>query len=447
MGFVGVKDIAEKIRSKPKREVIITNPKIFSLDYVPERIYLRRELDEVIKSVRNYLSLGVPEHIIVYGSKGSGKTVSLKFLLRAIREGYKNVLTVYINCRNTNTEYKVYKAILGRAVSALNARDKVIRKLKSKKAIIVLDDIEALIKPADLLFILSRETNAQMIISATNIYWYKNLQDEAVKSSLLPQQIVFKQYNPEEISKILLMRAQEGLARYDEGIINLIAALVARDYQSDVRIAIRALYHIAKNNDWNGDAVREYVELASREVDLYTINTLSDTNLIVLYSALREKTTSRAYKIAKAIIRRIYPHSTLSKRTYFKAINYLQALGLLLKIQVKAKGRYTYEIELLVDRDIVERAFKERFREFLGSSGDEDTKERSSIYDWRIHGNTLEIEIACPRTEIESIISRNITREDIRFIALTREGDILAKIPKNRYNKEWLEEQLEKFKK
>ena len=367
-GMASIEDLAKELKSIP--ESAVKDPRVFSFEYVPERIYMRKELRPVLDVVKSYIAYGVPEHIIIYGFKGSGKTVSLKAVLEAVKLANPDILCIYVNARSASTEYKLYKAIVGGGVSIPMAKERMLEILRNRKAIIVIDDIDTL-TTAQPLFVLSRETNALLLMmSTTNIYWFENLVDPSTKSSLSPKEIYFSPYKSEEIREILRMRAEEGLKYWEDYILDYIANIVAGQFQGDVRIAIRALFHIARMNKWNIETAKEAITIAISEIERHTINSLADLDIFILYILSKTRKTSEAYKLLKETATKMFGAESgfakISKKTFFRSISYLQSLGLMLLIKARAnRGRYTYEVELIADRQTIEKTFEERFQQYL----------------------------------------------------------------------------------
>ena len=119
--------------------------------------------------------------------------------------------------------------------------------LLSGKSIVILDEVDFL-QDYDILYHITRHTKANLILLTQKVYWYKDMNDESVKSSLQPDHIVFHEYNTDEIREILKMRAEEGLNKFDKVALGLLSALLVRDYRSDARIGIKALEILGRSN-------------------------------------------------------------------------------------------------------------------------------------------------------------------------------------------------------
>ena len=55
---------------------------------------------------------GIPTHYAIIGSRGSGKTLTLKYLQRVIPE-QTELEVLYANCRDHNTSFKILAHLLG----------------------------------------------------------------------------------------------------------------------------------------------------------------------------------------------------------------------------------------------------------------------------------------------------------------------------------------------
>lgn len=95
---------------------------------------------------------------------------------------------------------------------------------------------------------ITRRTKANLILLTQKVYWYENMNDERVKSSLHPDHIVFHEYSTEETWEILGMRAKEGLNEYDKEALGRLAALLVRDYTGDERIGMKSLEILGRND-------------------------------------------------------------------------------------------------------------------------------------------------------------------------------------------------------
>ena len=159
-----------------EKETMFNNKKVLSSAFTPEKI-LHRE-DE-IKQMTHILAPSLkgfkPNNIFIYGTCGTGKTISTRFVLNELlnisSKNNRKISIIYVNCkmkRIADTEYRLFTQLLrelGECVPDTGLpTDVIIRRFfdavdsKKQNIIIVLDEIDALIKKVgdDFLYNLTR---------------------------------------------------------------------------------------------------------------------------------------------------------------------------------------------------------------------------------------------------------------------------------------------------
>ena len=344
--------VEEKVKGRAKETSNIKSAIIFDMDLKPPRILIRSELNKVTIDLADYVNLNLPRHIIIYGSKGSGKTLSALTIASAFRES-KSIPFFYVNTRENPISIKIY-----RKLTRIDSRGHDIDEVKSRfdsmlsgKSIVILDEVDFL-QDYDILYHLTRHTKANLILLTQKVYWYKDMNDESVKSSLQPDHIVFHEYSSDEIREILKMRADEGPNKYDKESLGLLSAMLVRDYRSDARIGIKALEIIGRLNEWGDDFVRTALKQAYVEVEGETLKNLGDRDLLILAALIKNQDTNRAYSEVSASGNMLL--RGVSKSTFFQSVNYLQNLGLITLIKKKIGRYYTMKSQILLyDMSIV----------------------------------------------------------------------------------------------
>ena len=210
-----------------------------------------------------------------------------------------------------------------------------------------------------ILYHITRHTKANLILLTQKVYWYKNMNDESVKSALQPDHIVFHEYSTGEIREILMMRAKEGLNEYGKESLGLLSALLVRDYRSDARIGIKPLEILGRSNRWDEDSIKTALKQAYVEVEGETLKNLGDRDLLILAALVKNQDTNRAYSEVSASSHLLL--RGVSKSTFFRSVNYLQNLGLITLIKKKIGRYYTMESQILLsDAPIVSVELKKR---------------------------------------------------------------------------------------
>ena len=98
------KDLARKAKN-------ISDSQIFDFNYIPQRPLLREEVKPVIDAILRYKQTGIANNVLILGSRGSGKSVSAKFLMKMLTE-QADLKFAYVNCREHNTSFKILAKLL-----------------------------------------------------------------------------------------------------------------------------------------------------------------------------------------------------------------------------------------------------------------------------------------------------------------------------------------------
>ena len=384
-------------------ENILTSPKIFKNREVLRHTYTPNDLphrDEQIRMLATILAPALrgetPSNVLIYGKTGTGKTATVKFVGKQLEEMSKRLNVEckvhYINCELVDTQYRVLASIanaLGRKVPMTGwPTDQVYEEVKkaldskNQTVIIVLDEIDKLVKKGDdILYNLSR-INAELergkvsIIGISNDLKFKNYLDPRVISSLSEEEIIFPPYNAEQLKDILEQRAK--LAFYegvlDDDVIPYCAALAAQEH-GDARKAldlIRVSGEIAEQE--NADKVtKDHVKKALKKIErdhiAEVVRTLPIQSKILLFGMIileksghKKFTTGEVYMVYKNLCKRV-GIDVLTQRRISDLISELDMLGIINSIIV-SRGRYgrTREIKLDVPVEHVKKVILEDYR-------------------------------------------------------------------------------------
>ncbi|MFQ5473477.1 MAG: Cdc6/Cdc18 family protein, partial [Dehalococcoidia bacterium] len=336
---------------------------VFDFDYVPEEPLLREEAKQLIDEILQFKISNIPTHHFIIGSRGSGKTLTLRFLARLMSQETE-VIFHYANCRQHNTSYKILAHLLnvpprgvglGELFTAFEAR-------AAPHTIVLLDELE-LMSPKDrdreILYLLSRSKKRFMVIALSNSARVLREVDLATRSSLQPIPVHFRNYDANQIGQILQERARQGLHRHDEAMLAQIAGLTVQRTNSDARVAIKTLYYCVTQLD---QSLEVCFERARRDVVIDMIADLSDTALMTL----RAVATSGS-EFAKDVYARYrrYCHTRGEKPisyVYFCSnLSYLQSASLVALVSTKVGRAYPNRVLLTIDRTTVDQISRMRF--------------------------------------------------------------------------------------
>lgn len=353
----------ERRRNISKESSSISDYSVFDFNYVPQKPLVRDETKQIIDAFLKYEKTNIPVNQVIFGSRGSGKTLMIKYLEQIFtEESSLNIL--YANVRYYSTSFKILAHLLnvssrGLSLSELYNR---FRDQYNSRTIIILDEVHLWApkeRQRELLYFLSRDNRNYMIVMLSNDPRFLNDIDQSVKSTLQPELIHFRNYNAEEIRAILNTRANTGLKFTEEGINSQIAAYTVREANSDVRVALKSLFYWATKSK---ESIEECFRNARRDIYADLIADLSDTNLLILKAACKitEKFAKKVH-MSYVELARSNREQACSYVHFYNQLSYLQSLGLIMMLSTKVNKTYTNRITILCNEKIVHHVYSIRY--------------------------------------------------------------------------------------
>ncbi len=77
----------------------IKNPGVFDFNYLPKQVFIREEAKTILDNIVKFDRLRVPFNLFIYGARGSGKTVLLKYLTNYLKEKIKTPMMYIYSTR------------------------------------------------------------------------------------------------------------------------------------------------------------------------------------------------------------------------------------------------------------------------------------------------------------------------------------------------------------
>ena len=346
-----------------KRSEHVKDFSVFDFNYIPEEPLLRDEVTLLLNALIRLKRSGIPTHQLIVGSRGSGKTLALKYL-QGVIPASTGVAMVYVNCRHHNTSFKILANLVGGRTAGASLAELYDRLLLThpRKTIIVLDEID-LMSPKDkrreILYLLSRSERPYMVVALSNNPHVLNQLDAPTRSSLQPELVHFPDYNAEQIKSILDERARRGLTRWQEADLAEIAALTTNKTNADARVAIKTLCYTACKAYPD---VRTCFETARRDIVVDVVNDLSDANLMMLSAvATNESDLAKAIYARYCRLSQAQTEKPFSYVHFYANLSYMQSVGLIALVSTKVDRAYTNRILLNIDRAIVASIHRLRF--------------------------------------------------------------------------------------
>jgi len=232
---------------------IVTNPDIFYDDYLPVRIVSREpQIQEIRFSLQPLLERKKPSPIWIHGEPGSGKTSTVKFILKELEE--VGVKGIYINCWEFNSFYSVIDKITEGLLAPKSSRSGYYKfhlfenYTRKRPIVLILDEADKNRDIAKLIYHLS-DLRIGMVYISCSLYTLYSLETRS-KSRFNGIFIEFKPYNIQDLIEILKERAKFGL---HPGTWTLkLLEEIARLSKGDARIAIQTLKNAGDRADHEG---------------------------------------------------------------------------------------------------------------------------------------------------------------------------------------------------
>jgi cell division control protein 6 len=333
MNVGGLMTTFDEILSKPS---VFADRNVLSPHYLPQMLPFReKEIERVMQWLAPALRSQRPANIFIYGKTGTGKTSSVKHVVKKLEEvfakrdasqkqggtgiGASGVVAgkngsgtgvakvCYVNCKIYNSRYRVLQRItkeflpemdkMGFGLSTLY--EKVTEWIAKGKVglIVILDEVDMVRDLDDLMYTMTRANDelsdgSISVIGISNKLNFKDALGPRSKSSLLENEIIFPPYLAPQLSAILHQRIAAGFAKdtVSEGAVNLAAAIAAQE-TGDARYALRLLVKAGEIADEKCvlHVSDKEVEDARRSVDtdlaVETISTLPEHQQIVMFAA------------------------------------------------------------------------------------------------------------------------------------------------------------------
>lgn len=374
-------EVSNNIFSSIGGNEIFRDEKFLYPEFVPERLPFRdAQIDEIAHALKPVLRGGRPQNLFVFGPSGTGKTVTVKYVLRELEKFSDRAKGLYLNCFEFNTR----QAILSKACNFLGvpvprrgiATDEVYSELLSalKRSdftpIIVLDELDQLLQGGiasnilyDLLRVVEFQKSRLGIVIISNEGSLVSGLDSRVRSSLLHLPVEFVPYKPAQLKEILRERAKYAFhdSVLERDVINVAAAHAAKN-NGDARLAIESLLR----------AGRIAVRTKSSKVKVLHLKNAFDS----IHSRSLDKAKDFLDKNEKTILRMLCKKdnvfsgalfkefsgktgNALTQRSFRKKLNRLESLKLV-SMELKEKGMRgrTRIIKLAQPRKEIENVLK-----------------------------------------------------------------------------------------
>ncbi len=257
-------------------ESLFTSPGILDIDYLPRLMPFREEQQKYLASVIDRLpSLG--NNILVHGPPGIGKTASIRWVFRELREsGSSDVIPVLLNCWKDTDLQKMVLSLCNQfgINTAYRNPDELfsllIHKLKSSKAVVLaFDEIDRTKDQTFLYQFVEELPHKSILMISTKKDWLAQL-DTRVRSRIMPELLEFKPYERGQTKDILEERKKHAFVDgvWDDDAFEIVAAKCFGNGDIRTGLALMKASGLAAEQDASRKIKAEHAKEAIKKLGL-----------------------------------------------------------------------------------------------------------------------------------------------------------------------------------
>jgi cell division control protein 6 len=194
-------------------ESLFKNEDALDYEFVPKELPFRENQQHALAACIKPLLQGKNgRNVFVYGAPGIGKTAATRWVLKELEETTDDIHTLYINCWQKNTTFKIFEALchlLGYKFTQNKHSEELLGVIKNytlkKPAVFVFDEVDKA-EDLDFLYALLNDIYKKSIILITNYKTWLDEVEDRIKSRLVPEILEFAAYDGSQTKEILKQR-------------------------------------------------------------------------------------------------------------------------------------------------------------------------------------------------------------------------------------------------
>lgn len=195
-------------------ESLFQRPGVLDQEYLPRLLPYREDKQKYLAQSVKQISSGGSNYFL-HGPPGVGKTASVRYVLRELKQSGQDVVPLYINCWRQDTFYKILKEMKRSLSLSLDlkelSQDELFQELVShltntyQGAVLAFDEIDRA-QDYSFLYNFAEELSYKSIwLISTRKEWYAQA-DDRIRSRLSCEMIKFAAYSKQETRGILKER-------------------------------------------------------------------------------------------------------------------------------------------------------------------------------------------------------------------------------------------------
>ncbi|VVC00411.1 ORC1-type DNA replication protein [uncultured archaeon] len=251
-------------RAAPENHIFRNEEALFP-DFLPEQLPGREhEIKELVYCLQPAAEKRQPEHALLVGPPGTGKTSTARFVLKELTEYSQRPLPLYINCWEYSSRFAIFTMLAdalgeflprrGIAADEVFSRIVEIAKKEERVPIIILDEVDRLESTQEgiqVLYDLCRASEVHSlktgVIAITNDEQFNTRLDNRIRSSFIQHTLKFSAYGVPQLKEILIQRAEIAFMpdALDKDVAPLCAAMAFKR-GGDARVALALLLSAGK---------------------------------------------------------------------------------------------------------------------------------------------------------------------------------------------------------
>lgn len=377
--------------------LIIKNREMLQDTYIPNIIQHRTsEQEQITQSLLPILKHSRPSNLLVYGKTGTGKTLVVKKILNKIQERVEKskfpIKLVYSNSKEETTLYGFLvsfgrqlgltdKELPGTGLAISEVFKRILTSIDESKinAIFVIDEIDYLAQLVtktgnDILYQLTRanerlKQGSLALVGISNNLRFKEKLDPRVISSLGEEEIIFTNYNVEQLTKILEERIREAFIpnSVEKSALNLCAAIAAKQH-GDARRAIeliRVAGDIAERQQ-SPKVIVKHIKEALQKIDVDKEETALESYplheklvMVAIMKAGGSSSTGEIYSFYKGLCK-IIGQDELTQRRITQILNEIEMSGMISgRLIHQGIHGNTKKYKLEIKPEMIKKSFKD----------------------------------------------------------------------------------------